>query len=58
MNAKFTYELGINVLDILIIRKSETLATTISRKRTDNGVIFIGICSHLKIGNVIQVGQS
>ena len=58
MNTKFTYELGINVLDILMIRKSETLETTISRKRTDSGVIFIKICSHQKIGNVVQVGQS
>ena len=41
-NIKFTYELNINnkisFLDVLLIRKNDTLETTIYRKSTNNGV--------------------
>ena len=41
-NIKFTYELEINnkitFLDVLLIRKNDTLETTISRESTNNGV--------------------
>ena len=41
-NIKFTYELEINkkisFLDVLLIRKNDTLETTIYRKSTNNGV--------------------
>ena len=60
-NIKFTYELEINkkisFSDVLLIRKNDTLETTIYRKIPTMEFISTWILLHLKIGNVVVFAQ-
>ena len=55
-NIKFTYEKEVNntlpFLDVLFIRNSDHIHTTVYKKETNNVYAYIGMHLHLYLGNM------